>query len=125
MNSLTLGEVLQAKQVIHRVLKTHTWSSNENVVRCAPCISNLVSEEMGSNGSGNDNGSNSGSGNGSGIGVDDGIVGALRNIHEEIPGSVVIRKGFRSYNDPTGKKVGSHWLCQHHVFVFYSLGYCE
>ncbi len=75
---LQLEQVLQADQVIDRILKTHAWSNEENMVCEAPSISEICCE------------------------ID---TKTLVKVHEEINGSVLILKGRSSYNDPSGNKV--------------------
>ena len=77
---LQLEEVLQADQLINRILKTHSWSNEENIVSETSSISKICCS------------------------ID---TKTLMKVHGEIEDSVVIKKGRSSYNDPKGNKVSN------------------
>lgn len=77
-DSLELEDVLKADQVLKRILKTHSWASHNETKTLAPTIANLFND------------------------ID---MAPLIEVHEEIKNTVVIVKGHRSFQDPTGTKV--------------------
>jgi hypothetical protein len=76
--SLELEDILQADQVVNRILELSAWSIDAEVNNVAPSIAKICED----------------------IDVD-----ALTKVHEEIKESVTIVKGQKSYEDPSGTKV--------------------
>ena len=77
-DSIELEDILKADQVLNRIVKTHSWASHNETKSLAPTISNLFND------------------------VD---MAPLIKVHQEIKNTVIIVKGRKSFQDPTGTKV--------------------
>ena len=75
---MELENILQAEQVVTRIIGSHAWAQNSQISTRAPTLSEIFR----------------------GIDLD-----VLNQVYEEIAGTVVIRKGNKSLSDPSGSKV--------------------
>jgi len=107
---MELENILQAEQVVTRIIGSHAWAQNSRISTRAPTLSEIFG----------------------GIDLD-----VLNQVYEEIAGTVVIRKGKNSLSDPSGSKVchlqlsgdflSTHYYCNlHHAYanidLFISIG---
>lgn len=75
---MDLENILQAEQIVSRIIGSYAWAQSSAITSRAPNLSGILK----------------------GVELD-----VLRQVHEDIEGTVVIRKGQKSFNDPTGSKV--------------------
>lgn len=76
--SLELEQILQADMVVKRIVGSYEWAKNENIVARAPNLAEIFR------------------------GVD---IDLLKEVQNDIGGTVVIARGVKSINDPSGTKV--------------------